>query len=64
MNTFKIFNVPITNLISCGLQKPPVIRLKLFTIDHRLVIDKIGTLAYEDQDKVKEHMALVFAALL
>ncbi len=42
-------DVPITDLEAVGLSSPSKIRMKLFTLDHRHVIEKIGTLALKDQ---------------
>ena len=47
-------DTPITNLLSAGLPNHSVIRLKFFTIDHRLIIEKIGQLSQEDQ-KIFRH---------
>ncbi len=41
----------IIDLASAGLNTPSIIRQKLFTIDSRLVIKKIGTLNKEDQKR-------------
>ena len=43
----------IENLDSAGLPAECVIRLKLFTLDHRLVIRKAGALAVADQKKLR-----------
>jgi mRNA interferase MazF len=42
----------ITNLGACGLSKPCVVRLKLFTLDNRLIVRRIGRLADSDKDCV------------
>jgi len=42
----------ITNLASCGLSQPCVVRLKLFTLDNRLIVKCIGFLASEDRNQV------------
>ena len=39
-----------------GLPAPSKVRLKLFTLDHRLIIKKIGGLAAKDQTGVKENL--------
>ena len=36
-----------------GLPKPCSVRMKLFTIDNRLVIEKVGQLSKNDRQKVK-----------
>jgi mRNA interferase MazF len=42
-------DVPITDLKTAGLPNSSKIRMKLFTLDHRHVIEKIGVLAPKDQ---------------
>ncbi|MBS0351544.1 MAG: type II toxin-antitoxin system PemK/MazF family toxin [Proteobacteria bacterium] len=53
---------PIIDLTSAGLDTPSIIRQKLFTIDSRLVMKKIGALNKEDQKKVttllQQHLCL------
>ena len=44
---------PIQNLASAGLTSACVVRLKLFTLDHRLIIRKSGSLAVADQTKLR-----------
>ena len=46
-------DVAITNVESAGLHNDCVVRLKLFTLDHRLIIRKAGTLAGTDQKKLR-----------
>ncbi|HEV2916774.1 MAG TPA: type II toxin-antitoxin system PemK/MazF family toxin [Candidatus Babeliales bacterium] len=57
-------DTPITNLIDSGLPKPSVIRMKWFTLDHRLIIEKIGTLALEDRITFKKNFNAIFASLI
>lgn len=56
-------DVLITNLKSCGLQKPSAIRLKFFTLDNRLIKTSIGKLSVKDITKTKEMMSGVFEDL-
>jgi mRNA interferase MazF len=42
----------IHNLASAGLSAPCVVRLKLFTLDNRLMIRRIGQLSLEDRNAV------------
>ncbi|GFO73938.1 mRNA interferase MazF [Bathymodiolus platifrons methanotrophic gill symbiont] len=42
-------DTPITDLNSSGLPAPSLIRLKLFTLDHRLIISSLGQLSKDDQ---------------
>ena len=41
-------DVPLTSWRAAGLRKPCVARTKLFTLDNRLIIDRIGSLDPED----------------
>ena len=43
---------PLRDLASAGLSMPCVVRMKLFTLDNRLIIKQIGKLADEDQERV------------
>ena len=42
----------IGDLDSAGLSTPCVVRLKLFTLDNRLIVTRIGKLGGEDQQRV------------
>ena len=44
---------PIQNLASAGLTSACVVRLKLFTLDHRLIIRKSGSLGVTDQKQLR-----------
>lgn len=44
------FDRPITDLAAAGLRTRSVIRMKLFTIDQRLILSTIGRLSKEDRD--------------
>jgi mRNA interferase MazF len=44
---------PIQDLEAAGLPTECVIRLKIFTLDHRLLIRKAGTLGAADQKKLR-----------
>jgi len=43
---------PISDLKSAGLSTPCAVRLKLFTLDNRLILRRAGQLAKVDQDHV------------
>jgi mRNA interferase MazF len=45
-------DIEIQNLDSAGLPSPSVIRMKLFTLDEKLIIRKAGELAGPDQSRV------------
>ena len=46
------FDVRIGDLESAGLPAPSVVRMKLFTLDHRLVLRKAGELVSADRQAV------------
>ena len=50
----------IENLIDAGLPAPSIIRLKLFTLDNRLILAKLGQLASADQVVVEQHLKTLF----
>jgi len=45
-------DVPITDVPSAGLMASSVVRMKLFTLDHRLILRKAGNLARADRRAV------------
>jgi len=45
-------DVPIGSLQKAGLPAPSKIRMKIFTLDSRLILKKIGNLASDDQKYV------------
>lgn len=47
---------PISDLSAAGLPAPSKVRFKLFTLDHRLVTNELGTLAPADQREVAAKM--------
>jgi mRNA interferase MazF len=47
-------DVSISDLTAAGLPKPCVVRMKLFTLDHRLVLRKAGALARADRRRVND----------
>jgi mRNA interferase MazF len=55
-------DIEIQDLDSAGLPSPSLIRMKLFTLDEKLIIRKAGKLAGPDQAKVIEalHQLLPF----
>jgi mRNA interferase MazF len=50
-------DVTIKKLKKAGLKAPSKVRMKLFTLDTRLILRKAGTLAKQDWDKVSASMA-------
>lgn len=57
-------DVTVTDLISAGLKKASVIRMKLFTIDHKLVLDHLGTLSKKDRQSLQKMAKSIFDNLL
>lgn len=53
-------DVHIKDLKVTGLPKASVIRMKFFTLDHRLVIKKIGVLSKRDQAAMKKVFQKLF----
>ncbi len=47
---------PIGSIKKAGLPAPSKVRMKLFTLDSRLIIKKIGDLSAKDQKAVKESL--------
>ena len=54
-------DIPIDNLNAAGLPVPSIIRMKLFTLDHRLVLKKLGRLHPIDQRHVEKNLKLLFS---
>ncbi len=50
----------IMNKKQSGLTAPSVVRMKLFTLDNRFIIRKIGHLSDSDQKKVKQSLSQLF----
>jgi len=53
--SFWPLDTPISDLDSAGLPAPSLIRLKLFTLDHRLIINSLGYLSANDQAAFTQH---------
>jgi mRNA interferase MazF len=49
-------DVPIGDLDAAGLPAPSIVRVKLFTLDHRLVRGVLGRLAEKDRARVQKAM--------
>lgn len=47
-------DVEIKDLKSAGLPSPSIVRMKLFTIDHKLIVTRLGTLSERDSVAVKD----------
>jgi mRNA interferase MazF len=46
----------ITDIATCGLRSPCLVRLKLFTLDNRLILKKIGKLGKADSFQITKHL--------
>jgi mRNA interferase MazF len=55
-------DVPITDGPSAGLAAASVVRMKLFTLDHRLILRKAGNLARGDRRAVLDSLKLLLVA--
>ncbi len=53
-------DVVIKNKKSSGLAAPSVVRMKLFTLDNRFILRKIGHLSKTDQTQVKQSLLKIF----
>ncbi|MEI6451362.1 MAG: type II toxin-antitoxin system PemK/MazF family toxin [Actinomycetes bacterium] len=53
-------DVPVTDLVSAGLPAPSLVRMKLFTLDDRLVERQIGALTAADAHAVAAALAHLF----
>ncbi|MFB6356369.1 MAG: type II toxin-antitoxin system PemK/MazF family toxin [bacterium] len=47
-------DIEIKNQEEAGLDHPSIVRLKLFTLDQRLIVKTIGSLADEDRTRVSQ----------
>lgn len=52
----------VQDLSSAGLPAPSLIRLKLFTLDHRLIISKLGELSTPNQQSFNKHLERLIAS--
>ena len=50
----------IENKKQSGLTAPSVVRMKLFTLEHRFILRKIGHLSKKDQNQVKQSLSQLF----
>jgi len=56
-NTGWPLDVEICDLDSAGLPSASMIRMKLFTLDHQLIIRKAGTLSLKDRKKLQDALS-------
>ena len=43
-----------------GHTAPSIVRMKLFTLDNRLILKKVGHLSKADQEQVKQSLSTIF----
>lgn len=55
-----VLDVKINELESSGLTTASVVRMKLFTLDHVLVLKQIGALSQEDRKSVQDAVKQLF----
>ena len=53
-NTAWPHDIPITDMNKAGLTSASMVRMKLFTLDKRLILKKVGVLANKDQKAVSK----------
>jgi len=53
------FDTQIGSIQKAGLPAPSKIRMKIFTLDSRLILKKIGGLSAKDQKAVKENLQIL-----
>jgi len=56
-------DVKIVDLRQAGLLAPSVVRMKLFTLDHRFVLDKAGHLSKADREGVSQSLRALCPAV-
>jgi len=49
-------DVPVKGQVAAGLPSPSAIRMKLFTLDHGLILRKVGRLGRADQQQVQKSL--------
>lgn len=53
---------PISDLSSAGLPAASIVRFKLFTLDHRLALGKLGRLSETDRKTVRANLSKLLPA--
>lgn len=54
-------DTPVTDLEAAGLKAPSVLRLKLFTLDNRLIAKRVGQLSTSDRKAARRAVASLIA---
>jgi len=55
-------DIEISDLDAAGLTSPSIIRMKLFTLDHQLILRHIGSLAEVDRLNISLTLATLFGS--
>lgn len=53
-------DLPLTDLRGAGLNAPSIVRMKVFTLDQRLVIRQLGKLGNKDQKALEQQLSRLF----
>ena len=56
-------DVPVGDLSAAGLATASVVRMKLFTLDQRLILKTVGELSPPDHKKVKTSLKKLFSVV-
>ena len=56
-------DTPITDLGAAGLPVPSIVRMKLFTLDHHLIIARLGDLSPADCVAVHQALKTLFGLI-
>ena len=54
-------DVQIKDLDESGLPAPSVVRMKFFTLDHKLILKNLGKLSSKDQIEVKKAIEKIYS---
>jgi mRNA interferase MazF len=54
-------DILIENLRAAGLPVPSIIRFKMFTLDHRLILGRLGNLSQADRSHVQKSLKEILA---
>ncbi len=57
-------DMQINDLNAAGLPEASAVRMKLFTLDNRLISKKIGTLGSKDQKALKKNISILLSDIL
>ncbi len=56
-------DIPISDLDTAGLPSPSIVRMKLFTLDHRFILKTLGFLHEDDRKHVIQAVKGLFSTL-